>query len=93
MNRRELLLDQFGIPEEESPLFADDLDDAIIGAVHDRWGTRGWRVVYDREKCIELIAKSSDSSLLEAEEFFEFNTEGAFVGESTPLFVEVLDVS
>lgn len=52
MNRRKLLLDQFGISEDKSLLFADGLDDAIIGAVYDHWGTHGWRVVYDREKCV-----------------------------------------
>ena len=41
--------------------------------------------VYDREKCIEILAK--DMTYEEAEEYFEFNVIGAWVGEQTPMFL------
>jgi uncharacterized beta-barrel protein YwiB (DUF1934 family) len=43
-------------------------------------------VIYDREKCIEiLMADGTDRD--EAEEYFEFNTSGAWVGNATPGFL------
>jgi hypothetical protein len=41
--------------------------------------------VYDRAKCIEILA--SEMTHEEAEEYFQFNVEGAWVGESTPAFI------
>tara|TARA_R110002020_G_scaffold243394_1_gene456878 strand:+ start:1002 stop:1220 length:219 start_codon:yes stop_codon:yes gene_type:complete len=43
--------------------------------------------VYNRDKCIEILSK--DMTFDEAEEFFEFNVTGAYVGEETPVFVTV----
>lgn len=47
-------------------------------------------VVYDREMCITIL--TADMSREEAEEYFEFNVVGSFVGETTPVFLERLDV-
>ena len=41
--------------------------------------------VYDREKCIEILAR--DMTYEEAVEYFEFNVIGAWVGEQTPMFL------
>ena len=43
--------------------------------------------VYNKLKCIEsLIKEGMDEE--EAEEYFSFNVEGAYVGENTPIFLE-----
>ena len=42
--------------------------------------------VYSRQKCIEILMK--DMSEDDAHEYFEFNVTGAYVGESTPMFLE-----
>ena len=65
-------------PDEEF-LFADGYEDAIIGV-----NTKNV-VCYDREKCIEILMK--DMSREDAEEYFSYNTEGAYVGEKTPIYV------
>lgn len=44
-------------------------------------------VVYDVEKCIEILCDGDGMDEEEALEYFEFNTLGAYVGESGPLFV------
>ena len=62
-------------------LFADGFDDAIIGMSSDV-------VVYDRDKCIAILA--ADMSYDEAEEYFDYNVSGAYVGEYTPLFIEMV---
>lgn len=67
-------------------MFADGFDDAIIGL--GQQFSRKPIVVYDRPKCIEILMKRDGMSHEEAEEFFEFNTQGAWVGEQTPMFVD-----
>jgi hypothetical protein len=65
-------------------LLADGFEDAILGIV-ERVGQPAI-VIYDREKCIEiLMADGTDRE--EAEEYFEFNTSGAWVGNGTPGFL------
>ena len=64
-------------------LIADGFDEAVIGYV-DR--TNEPRVVvYDREKCIDILTK--DMSRDEAEEYFDFNVAGAYMGSQTPAYM------
>jgi hypothetical protein len=75
----------------EEALTADGLDGAIIGMC-ERSGTPSV-VAYDRDKCIEILAKQFDYSDPDldghdaAEEYFDFNVAGAYVGENTPVFI------
>jgi hypothetical protein len=41
--------------------------------------------IYDRDKCIDLVAK--DMPLEEAEEHFTRNIEGSYAGKPGPIFV------
>jgi hypothetical protein len=66
-------------------LFADGFDDAIIG-----YDAAAYRVVYDYDKCLEVLKKRDGMDLHEAHEFMEFNVVGAFVGDFTPLFIHTL---
>jgi hypothetical protein len=76
-------LDEY-IGDDYSILLADGLDEAFIGI--------GWQfntplAMYDRDKCIEIL-ESQGMTPDEAQEYFYFNTQGAYVGEQTPVFVE-----
>ena len=73
---------------EASPetLFADGFEDAIVG-VGVQGGKHNPVVVYDRERCIEILMARDGMSEDEAEEFFCFNTEGAWVGDYTPVWL------
>ncbi len=82
MNLKEKLDEHIG--DDYSILLADGLDEAFIGI--------GWQfntplAVYDRDKCIEIL-ESQGMTPDEAQEYFYFNTQGAYVGEQTPVFVE-----
>lgn len=68
-------------------LLADGYDDCILG-VSFEFG-RLPRVAYDRGKMIEKLM-ADGCSWEDAEEFFEFNIAGAYVGERTPAYIEVL---
>ena len=43
--------------------------------------------VYNYNKCIEILAE--DMGYEDAVEYFEYNVVGAYVGEETPIFLEM----
>lgn len=69
--------------ENPDALFADGFEEALIGVA--RRCSQPSLAIYDREKCIKILAK--DMSYEEAEEYFEFNVSGAWMGPNTPLFL------
>lgn len=71
--------------ENEKALFADGFDAALIGIAR-RCGQPALPV-YSRQKCIEILSKDMPPD--EAEEYFEFNVGGAWIGENTPIFMDV----
>lgn len=44
-------------------------------------------VAYDEEKIIETLMDRDNMTYEEAVEFFDFNIKGAWVGETTPIFI------
>ena len=69
-------------------LLADGLEEAFIGVVH-RFGFSEPVAAYDREKCIEILMRDGGNRQ-EAEDHFEYNIIGAWVGDQTPVFIERL---
>ena len=67
----------------EGVVLCDDMEEAFIG-LGEQFSNPPI-AVYDREKCIEILAK--DMTYEEAIEYFEFNIIGAWVGEQTPMFL------
>jgi hypothetical protein len=59
-------------------------DEAILG-VAERFGMPPV-VAYDRSRVIDIYAR--DMPREDAEEFFEFNTVGAWLGGLTPVFID-----
>jgi hypothetical protein len=80
---KEKIIDILG--EDENFLLADGFDDAFVGI-----GRQFGRpiAIYDKLKCIDILQE--DMSYDEAEEYFRYNVEGAYVGENTPIFLETL---
>jgi hypothetical protein len=78
---KEKIEDMLG--EDENVLLADGFDDAFVGI-----GRQFGRpiAVYDRSRCIDILQE--DMSEEEAEEYFQYNVELAWVGENTPIFLE-----
>lgn len=62
-----------------------DMDAAILGLV-ERCGMEPV-VCYDRNKVIAILMERDGMDEAEAEEFFDFNIGGAYMGESTPMFL------
>ena len=73
--------------EENSFMSMDVYDDCLVGVV-EQFG-RPPIFCYDRSLVIKKLMES-DTSYEEAEEFFEYNQIGAYVGDSTPCFLTAL---
>ena len=72
--------------EIEDAIFLEPkiFDEAIIGIAY-RFGMEPV-VTYDRTIVIDILARGMTRE--EAEEFFEFNTIGSWMGDFTPIFVD-----
>jgi hypothetical protein len=77
---REELAEQFG----DDILLMDGYDDCVVGVV-EQFG-RPPIVCYDRDKVIRKMV-ADGMTYEEAEEFFEYNQIGAWVGDRTPCFL------
>jgi hypothetical protein len=82
--------------EDEEIILFDGLEDAFLGVATrfepivtengDRGGTHRNFAVYSYEKIIEgLVADGMD--ITDAQEYYSFNIEGAYVGETTPAII------
>jgi len=71
----------------EEALLADGFEDALIGYVEI---FSKLIALYDKEKCIEILMKRDGMNYEGACDYFEFNVQGAFVGDGTPAFATIL---
>jgi hypothetical protein len=85
MTDQELTEKVADVLDEESIVLADGFADAFLGI-----GRQFSKpiAVYSRRKCIEVLMRDMDEE--QAEEYFEFNLAGAWVGESTPIYLDEL---
>lgn len=71
--------------QNEEMMFAEGYDHCIIG-------TAGGRAVYSVDKIIETLMED-ECTEEEAREHFEYNIEGSYVGEYTPIYMHpILEV-
>ena len=82
LNPRQALQDM--LVDETQLLFADGYDDAIVGFAE---RDSVMLVVYDVRKILRLLRVRDGMSRDEAQEFFDFNIAGSWVGEQTPVWL------
>ena len=88
LNKREEISEDYGDPELLF-LSEEEYDEAIIGVAH-RIGQEDV-IAYDYNKLCEIVQKSmNNADIMEVMEYVEFNIMGAYVGERTPIFVDVV---
>ena len=68
---------------QNNTLLADGFNDAIIGLDTSK---EVFRVIYDREKMIDILVFRDDMTSEDAIEYLEYNVFGAYVGEGTPIY-------
>tara|TARA_R100000687_G_C6425063_1_gene152935 strand:+ start:654 stop:920 length:267 start_codon:yes stop_codon:yes gene_type:complete len=69
-------------------LIANGFDDAIMGIV-ERYGMNPV-VLYNKNKCLKILQKRDGMTESEAIDFYYYNIVGAYMGEHTPCFAEIL---
>lgn len=65
-------------------LTADGFDEAVIGHEPNRDA-----FVYDRQKMIEIAVRDMEMTEEDAIEYLEYNVWGAYVGEHTPIYINM----
>jgi len=69
----------------DEALLADGFEEALIGFGHQFTHPVA---IYDVSKCINILVERDGMSYEIAEEYMTFNVLGAYVGDSTPIFLE-----
>ena len=82
---RKELVEQTG---DESLLFADGLDAAIIGVADE---VEPFRVIYDKDKIVKILMKQNKWKFDEANEYAHYNIYDAYVGERTPIYIGTIE--
>ena len=71
--------------DAECALTADGFDKAKIGVL--RRASQQDIVVYDYQRCVDILKAREGWSDEEADEWIEYNTLGSWLGEGTPGFL------
>jgi|LauGreDrversion4_2_1035121.scaffolds.fasta_scaffold140944_5 hypothetical protein len=71
----------------EGAVLLTGLEGAIVG-ITDEFGP-GRRVLYSKDKIIEILQERDGMTWSEAEEFFDYNIKGGYFGEQNPVFLEI----
>jgi hypothetical protein len=77
------------LPDDQTIVLADGLEDAFVGV-----GcafNQQICAVYDTVKIINILTSRDGMTEEEAVEFFHFNIAGAYVGEASPIFVNMME--
>jgi len=80
-------LEELGFNPDEL-LLMEGYEDCIVGVV-ERYGIPPI-ICYDKQKVIDKLTTESGGNHEDAEEFFEYNQIGAWVGATTPCFITTI---
>jgi len=70
----------------EGAVILSDLDTAIIGIVED---FNGRRILYSKEKILNILMVRDGMTESESEEFYDYNILGLYAGEQNPVFLNL----
>ena len=70
----------------EGSVILSDLDTAIIGIVED---FNGRRILYSKEKILNILMVRDGMTMDEAEEYYDYNILGLYAGDQNPVFLDV----
>ena len=71
--------------QAEGAIILDRLDTAILGIVEE-FGN-GPRILYSKEKIIDILVERDGMTSEEAIEYYDFNILGLYAGEQNPVFL------
>lgn len=83
------LIEEYADEIDATLLLADGFDDAIVGVV---WSPdNNPHVVYDKAKMLLVLVNRDGMTEEDASEYLDINVFGAYVGENTPMYMDVLE--
>jgi len=105
MNRNDIVtfIDDCDFDNPSKIFLADGFEQAFLG-VGGKFNDEQV-AIYDRDKCIEILAdefqkddfeeisfeKEATDFYEQAVEYFDYNVQGSYVGESTPIFITLME--
>jgi hypothetical protein len=72
----------------EGAVMLTGLEDAIIGIAED-FGSPGRKMVYSKQKILDILQERDLMTSTEAEEFYDYNIIGLYAGEQNPIFLDL----
>jgi hypothetical protein len=66
----------------------DGFEEAEIGV---SVGPELHRIIYDYDKCIQILIERDEVSQADAIDYMQHNVVHACVGDSTPIFIEIME--
>lgn len=72
----------------EGAVLLTGLEDAIVGIVED-FGSPGRKMLYSKRKILNILQEIDLMTSTEAEEFYDYNIVGLYVGEQNPIFLDL----
>jgi hypothetical protein len=78
------LLEILEVYQDEELLMVDGFDEAVIGVE-----ALKMRLVYDINKMRTILVERDKMTFEEAMDFLDHNALGSYVGEQTPIYVEI----
>ena len=79
-------IEEYNIHEfAEGAIILDGLDEAIVG-ITEEFGN-GRRILYSKDKILDILMKRDLMTHSEAEEFYDYNILGLYAGEQNPVFL------
>lgn len=69
----------------EGAIILDGLDEAIVGITEEF--SVGRRILYSKDKILDILMKRDLMTHSEAEEFYDYNILGLYAGEQNPVFL------
>ena len=80
-----LVMEATGGQVMEDAITADGFEKALLGFGH-QFNTPV--AVYSKDRCLHVLMERDGMSREDAIEYFDFNVAGAWVGASTPVFLQ-----
>ena len=72
----------------EGAVLLDGLESAIVGIVED-FGSSGRRMLYSKQRILDILQERDLMTYSEAEEFYDYNIIGLYAGEQNPIFLDL----
>lgn len=72
--------------------FLDGFNDAIVG-VGEQKGNEEPFLIYDYEKCVQILMEKNDWEREDAEEWMDYNVTDLYIGKDTPAFLYPAEIN